>query len=174
MRLKFVALIFAFGLTALQAKTLQATVTRVADGDTLWVAADAKAAPIKLRLYGIDAPEFCQPWGKQARDALRAKLLRQQVTLTTHARDSYGRSIASVTHHNQSVAAWLVAQGHAWSAPGRWDEGPYAKEQSAARKSQLGLWQQSGGDEAIEPREWRKVRGSCKSSSIDLKSSQIH
>ncbi len=161
MQLKFAALIFALGLTTLQAKTLQGTVTRVADGDTLWVASDAKAAPMKLRIDGIDAPEFCQPWGKQARDALKAKLLRQPVIFTTHARDSYGRSIASVTHQNDNVAAWLVAQGHAWSARGRWDEGPYAKEQSAARKNKLGLWQQSGGDARMEPREWRKTRGSC-------------
>ena len=41
------------------AGTLQGTVVRVVDGDTLWVRADAagngkSAKPIKLRLQGID------------------------------------------------------------------------------------------------------------------------
>lgn len=162
MRFKFAALIFALGLTTLQAKALQATVTRVSDGDTLWVATDSKTAPMKLRLNGIDAPEFCQPWGKQARDALKAKLLRQQVMFKTYARDSYGRSIASVSHQSEDVAAWLVSQGHAWSARGRWDDGPYAKEQALAKQRKLGLWQKAGADEGIEPRVWRKQRGPCK------------
>jgi micrococcal nuclease len=159
---RLLIVLLALSLGTLQAKTLQATVTRVSDGDTLWVATDASTKPIKLRLQGIDAPESCQPWGRQARDALKMKLLSQAVQANLRARDDYGRSISRLTHQGQDVAAWLVSQGHAWSARGRWGDGPYAKEQAMAQQRKLGLWQKTGADEGIEPRVWRKTRGSCK------------
>jgi micrococcal nuclease len=166
MRRKYVALILgllaAWGAATLNAKTLDAKVTRVSDGDTLWVAIDSSSKPIKLRLQGIDAPESCQPWGRQARDALKAKLLHQAVQANLRARDDYGRSISSLTFQGQDVAVWLVSQGHAWSAHRRWDDGPYAKEQALAKQRKLGLWQKTGADEGIEPRVWRKTRGPCK------------
>jgi micrococcal nuclease len=76
-------LIFAFLAAAVQAKTLQGIVTHVSDGDTLWIEVDQSRKPIKVRLQGIDAPESCQPWGRQAHEALKARLLRQSVSLNT-------------------------------------------------------------------------------------------
>jgi micrococcal nuclease len=161
MRLEVVALSLLL-CAAAQAKTFEGKVTRVSDGDTLWVAASSQSKPIKIRLQGIDAPEICQPWGAQARDALKARLLRQSVSVDVRARDDYGRSIARLTYNNEDVAAWLVNQGHAWSLRGRWDEGVYAAEQAAAKRSKSGLWRAAGIHERIEPREWRKIRGACK------------
>lgn len=66
MRFKlFVAATLIFALSSPQARQLEATVTRVVDGDTLWLQAgvDAngkKPRPFKMRLQGIDAPESCQ------------------------------------------------------------------------------------------------------------------
>jgi micrococcal nuclease len=160
MQLKLVALSLLL-CAATQAKTLEGKVTRVSDGDTLWVVASGQPKPIKIRLQGIDAPEICQPWGTQARDALRARLLRQSVSVDVRARDDYGRSIARLAYKNEDVAAWLVSQGHAWSLRGRWDEGVYAAEQAAAKRSKSGLWRAAGADQGIEPRAWRKTRGAC-------------
>ena len=41
-----------------------AQVTKVSDGDTVWVKPEGVAAPRKLRLQGLDAPEICQAWGQ--------------------------------------------------------------------------------------------------------------
>lgn len=161
MRLEAVALSLLL-CAAVQAKTLEGKVTRVSDGDTLWVAASGTSKPIKIRLQGIDAPEICQPWGAHARDALKARLLRQSVSVEVRTRDDYGRSIARMTHQGEDVGAWLVSQGHAWSLRGRWDDGPYAAEQTTAKRRKSGLWRAIGADEGIEPRVWRRTRGACK------------
>lgn len=46
-------------------------VTHVSDGDTVWVEPTQGGEAQKIRLLGIDAPEICQAWGPQARDALQ-------------------------------------------------------------------------------------------------------
>jgi hypothetical protein len=79
------------------AQAFDGVVTRVSDGDTLWVQPDdAARRPLKLRLHGIDAPELCQRWGLQARDALAARVLRQRVHVDVRARDNYGRALGAL------------------------------------------------------------------------------
>ncbi len=166
MRLKlalYVLLHLLLFCTALQAKVLQGRVTHVSDGDTLWLEVSKSAKPIKVRLQGMDAPEICQPWGEQARDALKGKLLRQQVSLNTRAKDDYNRALGRVEFQGADVGQWLVSQGHAWSYHHRRDPGPYISEQRIAEGKRLGLWAQTGADARIEPRQWRKTRGACKS-----------
>ena len=69
-------------------------VSRVSDGDTLWVRPDeANQRPRKLRLYGIDAPESCQVGGPQARQALIALAHGQRVRVRSLARDRWRRLI---------------------------------------------------------------------------------
>ncbi len=143
------------------AKTLQGVVTHVSDGDTLWLEVDKNKKPIKVRLQGIDAPEICQAGGMQARDALRKRLLRQTVSLNTRAKDDYQRTLGRMQHQGQDVGQWLVSQGHAWSYHYRRNPGPYASEQAQAKHNRIGLWAQSAA--AVEPRQFRKSHGSCKS-----------
>ena len=73
------------------------TVTRVTDGDTLWVRPDGDAAvALKVRVEGIDAPERCQAWGREATAALRAKVLNRKVEIPERGRDPYGRLLGDV------------------------------------------------------------------------------
>jgi micrococcal nuclease len=142
------------------ARSLQGIVTRVSDGDTFWMATDPKSKPFKVRLHGVDAPELCQAGGKAARDALRARLLRQSVNLETLARDDYQRTIARVDHQGINISAWLVSQGHAWSDQNRYGRGPYDDEEDRAKKQRVGLWAQS--PPPISPKQFRKIHGACK------------
>jgi micrococcal nuclease len=141
-----------------QAKTFQGIVTYVSDGDTLWIEVDPQSKPIKVRLQGIDAPEICQAWGRESRDALKAHLLKQSVSLNTRAKDDYDRALGRVAFRGEDVGAWLVKNGHAWSYHYRRDPGPYVSEEAYAKKARLGLWAQAG---AQEPREFRKKNGAC-------------
>jgi micrococcal nuclease len=52
-----------------------------------------------------------------------------------------------------------VSHGHAWSYRFRAERGPYAREESRARRARLGLW--SDGNRET-PRDFRKRHGSCK------------
>jgi endonuclease YncB( thermonuclease family) len=110
-------------------------------------------------VQGIDAPEICQAWGRESRDALAAQVLHRQVRVTTRGRDTYQRTLAQVSFAGQDVGARMVSRGHAWSYHFRRDSGPYAQQESRARSARLGLW--STGT-AVAPRDFRKRHGSCK------------
>jgi micrococcal nuclease len=159
MKLFFVGLLFCVAHLHAMAKTVVGIVTYVGDGDTVWIEVERNAKPIKLRLTGLDAPEFCQAWGPQARDALKAKLFKQTVSITTNARDEYARAIGSMELKGEDVGAWLVKSGHAWSYAYKRRPAPYANELAAAQNARRGLWAQTG---AQEPRLFRKLHGPCK------------
>jgi micrococcal nuclease len=151
------ALLCALAAGPARGDELQGVVTRVSDGDTLWVKV-GEAKPIKLRLQGIDAPERCQLWGVQAKAALEAKVLHQRVRITTRAKDDYQRTLGNVFLGSADVSAWLVSQGHAWSYRYRRSLGPYAEEEQQARAARRGLF--SLGD-PMQPRVFRQLHGRC-------------
>ena len=160
---KLIALIFLAQLaTDVPAATLQeqaGVVTRVVDGDTLWVKTSANARPLKVRIQGIDAPEICQLGGLQARDALMRKALGQNVAVTSGAHDDHGRSIGIVHVQGEDIGRWMVAQGHAWAYTYRHKKGPYAEEFQQAQSARRGIFI----SDSENPRLFRKRHGSCHS-----------
>ena len=54
------------------AAEFSARVIRVVDGDSVNVLRLPEKEELKLRLYGIDAPEWKQAYGKESKDALNA------------------------------------------------------------------------------------------------------
>ena len=83
----------------------RAKVTAVYDADTITVDIDlgfhAWQKKMKLRFYGIDAPEMRgkeRPDGLKARDWLRQRILGNEVTIITHKdkQGKYGRWLAEV------------------------------------------------------------------------------
>ena len=143
---------------AATARPLVGVVSHVADGDTLWVRPASGVAPVQVRIHGVDAPEICQAFGRQARDALAARVLYRPVRVTTRARDRYQRSVGNVSLDGQDVGAWLVAGGVAWTARYRGRSGPYAQEEAQAPQGRAGLWVAG----AVEPRVFRRRHGSCR------------
>lgn len=152
------------------------TVTHISDGDTLWVRPAAGGKPVRIRIDGVDAPEICQPYGTASRKALQARLAQKTVTIHSASRDSFGRLLARVTltptfpptaapksKGSVDVGEWLVREGHAWSYRYRRDNGPYAKQQAAARASRKGLF---AAVRPEEPREFRKRHGACSDSEV--------
>ena len=152
---------------AARAQVRSGVVTRVIDGDTVWVkpttrSPGAKAGEIlKVRIVGIDAPEICQPGGPQALAALRGHVLGQTVTLTSpssRSQDDYGRVLATIDKQGEDVGRWMVQRGQAWSYSYRSKPGPYAAEQAQARAAGTGLFAQRAPE---NPRNFRKRHGSC-------------
>lgn len=133
-------------------------VTKVVDGDTLHVQPAQGGASQKLRIKGIDAPEVCQAWGMQSREALARLVWGQRVTVQLNDVDDHGRWLAQVFVNGEDVGARLVAQGHAWSYQFRRDPGPYAFQQQQAAINRLGLF---GQPQAMRPREFRQRHGPC-------------
>jgi micrococcal nuclease len=135
-------------------------VTRVVDGDTLWVmTADPNAAPLVVRLEGIDAPERCQSGGPEAADAMTKIALGRQVVLQVKARDSHGRLVARALRDGEfDLGDRLVRDGHAWSARYRYDRGPYVAQERMAAALNRGVHADAA---AVLPAEFRRRHGPC-------------
>ena len=133
-------------------------VSRVVDGDTLWVQTDTSTRPLKVRIQGIDAPEICQSGGLTARDALKLKVWGQRVAVTSGAHDQYGRTLGTVHMQGQDIGRWMVFQGHAWVYTYRSKRAPYSAEFSQAQRERRGMFSAAVVE---EPRLFRKRQGSC-------------
>lgn len=144
--------------TAAPAKGQQGQVVAVMDGDTL-VLRVPSGPPVTVRLRDIDAPEICQPWGVEARNALSELALNKFAILTPVARDSFGRTVGRITVEDLDVGRHLVENGHAWSTRGRSDRGPLVKQERMAKALNRGLHGQL--PRAVPPWDWRRNQGPC-------------
>lgn len=147
------------------AGALAVTVIAVHDGDTLRVR-DGTGPERTVRLAVIDAPEIAQPFGEQARDAVRALAQGRLVRLEPRGHDRYGRLLAVVWVPDGPLAPtdlslWLLEQGLAWHYRAHADEQPlperwqYALAEAQARWGRRGLWQHA---DAVPPWQWRRQR----------------
>jgi len=136
---------------------VQGVVTKVTDGDSLWVTPPGQPG-IEVRLRDIDAPEICQVWGEEARRALEELVLGRTVLLRITGRDTYGRTLGHVQVEGVDVGRRMVEEGHAWSTRTRWDRGPLVKEERMAGALRRGLHGQPG---AVMPRDFRQGHGPC-------------
>ena len=137
---------------------LRGTVTHVTDGDTVKVRLQSRT--IEVRLYGIDAPERNQPYGKDAGSVLR-QLIRGKVVdlLPVEPADKYGRMVAVVMLGERNINLEMVARGNAWAY--RYylgdlrDDRQYCEWEATAREQQLGLWRLPAKSKRA-PWEWRR------------------
>lgn len=120
------------------------TVLDVHDGDTMTVApmGDVRT-PLKIRLYGIDAPELEQKGGPQSRDHLLS-LVRpgQDVEVIKMSTDKYGRTVALVAT-DRVLNADMLEAGQAWAYPA-FCNAPFCKGwkklEQDAKEARRGLW----------------------------------
>lgn len=148
-----------FALPCVHAQTAyRALVTRVVDGDTVWVQPESGGQLRKLRIDGIDAPEICQADGPAARDVLRSLIHRQWVGVYVRTQDVYGRDLAQLTWQDQDVGDWLVRQGWAWSYRFQGEPGPFAVQEEQARQNRVGVHRRP---KPMYPGSFRQLRGPC-------------
>ena len=147
------------GAATAASHVLAGQVTRVVDGDTLWFQPDEPGQPlVAVRLRGIDAPETCQAWGRQATAALREQVLGRPAILRTHGQDDYRRTLGTLSVAGTDLNAALVAQGHAWAWRDAHGRSPYLKQEASARSAGRGLHSQAG---AQTPWDYRREHGRC-------------
>lgn len=136
-----------------------ARVVAVKDGDTLVIRNPGFAQGPRertLRLYGIDAPEHDQPFGREARQWLRERVQREVVEFEVLATDRYCRYVVRARHQRLPLEQALVAGGLAWHDP-RSADAALAQAEAAARAARRGLWAEAN---PVPPHVWRKARRS--------------
>ena len=122
---------------------------RVVDGDTLIIAVDSHKE--RVRLWGIDAPEMSQSFGKQARDFLHARCAGARVAIVRKGKDKYRRILGIVFCNGENMNEALVQSGFAWAYMRR----KYVPLMESARKQRRGLWREKN---PIEPKIWRGIQ----------------
>lgn len=136
---------------------LEGKVIKVSDGDTITVMDTAKEK-YKIRLAGIDAPEKKQDFGNAARKVLAGKIAGQEVCVSWHKKDKYGRLVGNVLFDGQSINLQMVQEGLAWhykkyanEQTGKEQE-VFAATERNARLAVIGLWSQP---DPVPPWNWR-------------------
>jgi len=132
------------------------SVEKVIDGDTITATCDDSR--LKIRFYGIDAPETVkvnrrsnqvtkpgQPYGSEAESALKAKIWGQKIRIAVMAVDRYKRLVSFVFVGNRNINREMVVDGWAW-AYRQYLNGSYRSEfillEEQARKRRIGLWKE--------------------------------
>lgn len=133
------------------------TVLDVHDGDTMTVApmGDVRT-PLKIRLYGIDAPELEQKGGPQSREHLRSLVQPGQgVEVIKMSTDKYGRTVALVAT-DRVLNADMLEAGQAWAYLA-FCNAPFCKGwkklEQDAKEARRGLWSQKN---PTPPWKWRQ------------------
>ena len=137
------------------AEQFNGKVSKVIDGDTIWVRSDSTT--IKVRLSYIDAPELKQMFGIQSKKYLTSLVLDKNVEIHSYRRDRYKRVIGEVYIHNNNesvfINAKLLKSGHAWVYK-RYRKNPYLMNlENFARMKKNGIWNL---DNPKEPWKYRK------------------
>lgn len=139
-------------------ETLTGKVIKISDGDTITVLIENNQS-IKIRLYGIDAPEKRQDFGQKAKQFISNLIFDKKVKVDIKNKDRYGRSVALVYLDSLSVNESMIENGYAWVYI-QYCKEPYLTKwlrlQAIVKQQKRGLW---SGYDYIAPWEFRKMRG---------------
>lgn len=125
----------------------------VTDGDTMRVrCGDDK--PAVVRLWGIDAPELGQPFGRASKRSLSDLCADAPARVTPVAQDRYGRTVARVQCGGQDASGHQVDTGLAWAYRRYSLDAALLSAEQSARDRRAGLWADPG---AIPPWEHRRA-----------------
>lgn len=151
----FLGTLFLFSALA-HGETISGRAVAVADGDTLTVLQDHEQ--FKIRVSGIDAPEKKQAFGSRSKKGLSDCAFGKEVVVEWRKRDKYGRVVGKVFADGADCGLEQIKSGLAWhykkfekeQLPE--DRTSYARAETEARVSSIGLWAEP---DPIPPWEWR-------------------
>ncbi len=109
---------------------------------------------IRIRLFGVDAPEKGQPFGEKARQYASELCFGKTVRMEKKDKDQYGRIVAEIyLPDGTSLNYRMVAAGFAWQYTQFSKSPELAKAQEKAKTEGKGLWADKS---PIAPWNWRK------------------
>ena len=149
-------------------RTVSGTITKVTDGDTVHLTTPEQTI-LKVRLYGIDAPETDkinnktgrvnipgQPYGEESMSALANKIMGRKVRVDILDIDKYRRMVGMIYLDERNINLEMIREGYA-EAFVEYLEEPYKTEflkvEREARAAKKGIWSLPAYE---RPREFRK------------------
>ncbi|WP_267523480.1 thermonuclease family protein [Campylobacter sp. MG1] len=137
-------------------------VIKVYDGDS-FVAVNNNVKS-DIRLYGIDAPEGNQNFGKECKGILSNMILDKKINIDVKNIDKYKRKVAVVYLNEIDINRYMVQQGCAWAYTYYTDI--YKDDELKAKSELKGLWIDKN---AMEPYKFRKMNKYKRSESEEIK-----
>ena len=132
-------------------RQFNATVVAIHDGDTISVRTARET--IRIRLEGIDCPEYRQPYSSRAKRFVSELVHGKAVAVEGRGEDQYGRLLARVRVDGVEVNETLVKNGLAWHYQRGEIDPALAAAERAARASRVGLWADKN---PVPPWLWRR------------------
>ncbi len=132
-------------------RSFTATVVGIHDGDTISVRTSSQT--IRIRLEGIDCPEYRQPYSARAKQFTSGLVYRKQVMVDGHGEDQYGRLLARVRVDGVELNEALVRNGLAWHSQRGAIDRALADAERTARAARTGLW---ADPNPVPPWAWRR------------------
>ncbi len=155
---------------AMPDKYLAATVLRISDGDTFTVETGFKDQ-LRIRVYGIDAPETDQAHGPEATRKLQSIMpVGSKVRLRIIDIDRYGRAVALVKLPSGAIVEEvMLLTGSAWVYT-KYCKIPECNAwrdiEERAMLEEKGLW---ADIDPLEPWEWRYNQRNKEPSTSEIK-----
>lgn len=134
--------------------TITGEVVSVADGDTFTMKTITNEK-IKVRLYGIDAPERGQDFGTKSRQLLNDLCYGKVVEVTVEDIDQYDRTLGTVYVDGINVNEEMVRKGLAWYYSHFVDNPRLDSLEQVAKSEKLNIWSKKN---PMSPFEFRKKK----------------
>ena len=155
-------------------RTVSGTVTKVSDGDTIHLST-LEQTKLKVRLYGIDAPETVkidnktgrvnkpgQPYSEESWRALESKIMGKKVKVDILDIDKYRRMVGMIYLDDRNINLEMIREGYA-EAFVEYLKPPYREEflatQRGAKAASKGIWTLPDYERPRAFRKRLKVRG---------------
>ncbi|HQB28500.1 MAG TPA: thermonuclease family protein [Paludibacter sp.] len=155
-------------------RTVTGTITKVSDGDTAHLTTPEQTK-LKVRLYGIDAPETDkinnktghvnipgQPYGEESMNALANKIMDKKVKVDILDIDKYRRMVGMIYLDDRNINLEMIRDGYA-EAFVEYLKPPYREEFLAAEReaqsTRKGIWSLPDYERPRAFRKRLKVRG---------------
>lgn len=147
-------------------RTVAATITKITDGDTVQ-AVTPEGTKLKVRLYGIDAPETAkgkipgEPFGNDARAYLATMVNQKTVRVEIRDIDRYRRMVAILWLGEKNINLEMLSTGMAEAyceylkQPYRT---PFIQAEHEAKAQGKGIWSQGNTYERLS--QFRRRTGS--------------
>lgn len=153
----FIPILFCLLLAPASAFAADASFLTVIDGDSILVEFEQRTR--EVRLIGIDAPEWGQEWGVEAKAFAMNFCFGREIRLEFDRErfDKYGRLLAYVWCGERLLNRMLVREGLALAVPIRPNTrraGEFSAAEAQARKMRKGIWAKGGLKQT--PAQWRQ------------------
>lgn len=146
-----ILILFFTMIVSLLSFSMNGYVVKVSDGDSFIINSYGKN--IRVRMYGVDAPELKQDYGRESKKQLENLILNKKVKLKVLYEDKYKRKIAKVYCAGKEINLEMLKSGNVWFYEYHAKkEKNYRKAFEKAKKEKLGLW---GEKNPQNPREFR-------------------